>query len=290
MSRPDPYSVPIVLCAVLSMIALSTASFAGTKTAEFNHGDCIAGKTCTRFAELTLKPGELFTIVIENTFPDQFYYQITGIMAVKEEVSPSTDVSFAPNGSEKKTLSYAHDPKYGGYIVRVTPKQGAQLGTMEITIAVQTSEWKIGFAGGFVGSGLTDGKYYVQSEGDTLVLRQDSAGEDAVRLGIASFVHVWHSKVDWIGLSLGLGLEAGSNITYYVGPCLRAGDKAALDLGLAVGSVTTHPTGTQVDKPVSDPSVVSNLGRRNTMAFFVSLSYSFIGGAKDNLTKPFAGK
>jgi hypothetical protein len=38
------------------------------------------------------------------------------------------------------------------------PKKGghATLGNMTITIAVETAEWELGFAGGFVGSGLTD--------------------------------------------------------------------------------------------------------------------------------------
>ncbi len=235
------------------------------KRITFNHKGCGSGKICDELGKLTLSPGEQFAVVIDSTDIAAFSYGITGVKVTTPERQDPDKFGLMHGANpvwSKKELFYNHDPQYGGYIVTVVANEGKHpiLGNMRITISVETAEWEIGFAGGFVGSGLTN----------------ETAG-DEVRLGIASFVHLWNTKHPRAAMSFGLGMESGSNIAYYFGPSWRLGDKAALTFGAALGSVTTRQ------------STIENPATKNVVKWFASLSYTFIGGSEGKLKEPFAG-
>jgi hypothetical protein len=240
--------------------------------------------------------GELILIDIENTYPSQFDYSITAIEKPKEFNAQSA------GKPETVSLQQIHDAKYGGYVVRATPKDArASLGTLTITIAAETREWRQTFAGAFAVSGLTNPAFGVRDSTVTMpattttpaqtrtVSRFVDQGDRRSRESHepAAFVHVLHSDHPWIGGTFGIGLRTSNAPAYYGGLSFFAGDKAAITLGLVAGSQTTPPAGINIGDSVASANVAANLPTRTTFAPFIGFSFSFIGNTRDKLTAPF---
>jgi hypothetical protein len=238
-------------------------------------------------------------IQILNTYPAGFDYEITGIPIKAAEATGGVSMSQLT----MKELTQVHDPKYGGYVVHITPKAGAitvtdapakqnVLDSATLVISVTTLQWDIAMAGAFTVSGLRDHVYSLQTrtvDGKSeQYVAEDTSKEDRSRLGTGAFIHVYHSALPWLGGTFGLGINDASRTTYFAGPSIRFGDKAALSFGVAAGSVNRLPGGISVGKTVTDGNVLSNLGNRINYNYFVAFSFSFLD-ARGFLEKPFAG-
>jgi hypothetical protein len=283
--------------------AAKRGDLAMTKAAVYyNHGDCTKDQAtdspaCTARRKLSLKDGQTFTVAIYNTQKDAFVYSIETVARKEEGNVPQARRAKPP---EVKILTLQHDKRYAGYIVHITPtgRASTTLGEARIIIDVTTSEFRVGFGGGFTASGLSDPVFAVvtDSVGDpgsrTAVQRfvREEDREDDARLGLGSFVHVYHTSHPWAALTFGLGIEQNRAASYYLGPSWRMGDAAMLTAGLLVGSIKTAPPGVSEGQIVTDPNVVNTSGSRLKASWFVGLSYSFIGGAQDKLGKPFLGE
>ena len=165
-----------------------------------------------------------------------------------------------------------------------------ELHDVTITIAVLEWGWQYEFAGGFTTSKLTDPEYgSMPCEHDAAqqCVFRDGDKESDARLGFAGFVHMSHSKSPNAALSFGLGINDSTGVSFFLGPSWRLGGKAFVTLGVNLGQIERLPTGVEVGKPISDPNLLNNPGSRTGAAAFLGFSYTFIGGTKDALEKPF---
>lgn len=285
-------------CLVLACVFVSPAS--AQERVTWNHSDCTAEMTladvkCTPLFPISAQPGEMITLTITNTCPDDFDYTVVSL-----PVQTRGALQAAVPCTGTKVVDIRHDPQYGGYVVNIVNRTGRSVaaGNARVTISVRTEEWRIGFAGGFTANGLVDPPYALRSfttgAGDAAVTRyvlvEQESRKDEVGRSVVSFVHVHHSKVPLLGLSFGLGVEPDRGGDYYAGPSLLFGDRAALTVGAVLGQVRSPPAGRAVDDTLDDANALANLGRRRIAAWFVGLSYRFLGGGQDDLRKPFLGQ
>ncbi len=253
-------------------------------------------------SEVVLRDGEEFTIVVLNTVPDMFKFEL---QSATRAPAPGRTAA-ALNRQEQKQLtrqdltrqvmSGVHHKQYGGYLLRVTsltdgPVDVDDNGTARklvdfvLMLGVTTSSWEIETAGAFTASGLTDPQFYVDQQD---YVRQNKKAQDAVKLGVGAFVHLYHSRHPEYALSFGIAINDSQRIAYYLGPSLRLGGKAFITAGVAAGSVSRLPNGVVLNQKVSDQSALTTLPTRTSWSAFFGFSYTFLGGA-EQLKKPFEG-
>lgn len=274
---------------VLVLVMGSLMGVAGV-TVTFNHE-----AKAPVLQSVKLAHGESFDVVIKNTVPDKFNYEIAGIVKASDDVSSQAADSF-----ESYTLTHQHDQQFGGYYVNITkvdPSLEVKVGSSELTnaqfiIAVETVSWELEFTGGFTFSNVTDRVYAIKTmtddSGQSHTVIQDHDAEDDQRLGVAAFINVYNERSPSWALTFGLGVNDSSDTTYYLGPTYRFSDKASVTLGYTVGSVESLPPGVDVDSTVMDPTILNNLGSKNEGGWFGAFSYKFLGN-KNAFQKPFAG-
>lgn len=267
----------------------------------FDHLTCPAdappeAPICSQRYQLTLRDGETYKVFIRNTQPDSFTYVARAIRRVEElQVEADPDLPVLRD----TLLHFQHDRRFGGYVLsirRINQDVVSRLGEADLTVEVTTSEWRVGFGGGFTASGLVDPAYGISTQIVTAengaqatemrVVREEDR-EDDLRLGVASMVHAWHTRAPWIALSFGLGLNEDRGQDYFIGPTWRLGDVANISLGLVAGRVHRLPAGINDGQVVTDPNILSDLGTRIGWNGFLSISYTFLG-TRDALTRPFA--
>jgi hypothetical protein len=287
------------VCACVLLISMRAAAALpadtpppATKDVHFDHLKEGGDLAFTR----NLSDGEKFTVFVDNTCPDVFSYEVHGIMRAAEDTSGAGQK--AGKKLESKSLPVVHDAKYGGYIVTITrtaetnPCEGAEkLKSRTLVISTPLLEWDLAFSGGFTVSSLSSPQYYLRphpTETGKKQVQEDTGAKDAVNLGIASFVHLYHHR--WPGLAgvFGLGIRDGNKTEYYLGGGLRFSDKATFNGGLVFGPVSRLPTGVDTTKGVTDDNVLTNLPTRIAKGVFFGISYSFIN-VRDKLQQPFAG-
>lgn len=290
------------LCGIAALFIQAPELIA--QTVKFKHRDCKPVATvghCAQSSVVSAPDRGAITVLIEQTKPALFDYEIAGIpLGESDEVRPNAD------GFSNKTLVQVHDgTRFGGYIVRITQKQGIgerALPDAIITIAVRTEEWRASFAGGFAASGLT-GKRYALRDTSILVdsvlspravVIRDHAREDALRLSTATFVHLSHSKLSSLAATFGLGLSATEGAgPYFFGGSFLFGERGAVTAGVAIGPELTRPLGRVEGDVLERNADLSNAfaappSRTGARAFF-AMSFNFLGSGKDALNLPFAG-
>ena len=272
--------------------AAAQASVDATKpNIVFNHL-----KDTAKIFDLDLEDGETFIVRIQSTCPDAFDYPYVGLARGQVELQ----------GEEKKPLSdhditVVYDDRYGGYVFSINPKAGVsaaekcldgdQLKPGTFIVSVREQTWGMSFSGGFTFSGLTSPVFGLRTESGVKKVIRETDKEDARKLGAASFVHVYHDALQWKdirpALAFGLGINGDNRSEYFAGGGLRLGDKAAINGGVAFGSISRLPNGVTFETPVTDDNLLSNLGSRVVRRWFFALSFSFVD-TQDRLKKPFA--
>lgn len=280
-------------------IALSSAALVPKLQAqelEWDHAKCDASLTlqdskCTPILRVVASPGETIKLTIKNTCPESFTYSFVSV--------PSDSLRiFATGCSNPKVISIVHEALYGGYIVYAEPVQGTtpERGSARITISVHTRHWQVGFGGGFTLNGLTQPAWALTpvdpaTTPSSYTVTAEPSRRDRVGRSVASFVHLSRTGRDNAfvrpALTFGLGVEPDRTGDYYLGLSLLAGDQAALTFGAVFGSEQTLPAGRRVGDVVTDANALSTLGSRRVGRFFFGLSYSFLGGSKEDFQKPF---
>lgn len=273
------------------------------KRVRFVHRACtktmpLSAPACAPRYKLSLSDGQAFAVEIQDTDTMEFSYSIE---PQKREDLKTEGLGEEPHHT--KTLILQHDKRYRGYLIHIIRSKTTgerSRGDAVVTIEVATREWGLEFGGGFTVSGLRDPVYAVRTDSvadpatgtQTAVLRinREKKREDEQRLGLGSFVHVYNTAFPAVAFTFGLGLEQNRAASYYFGPSLRLGGKATLTGGVLWGSVNTLPKGFSENQIVKDANVISTLGNRTKRSWFVSVSYSFIGGADKALAKPFANQ
>lgn len=293
----------VVLGIWLQLTGAASGAEVGDRQRERSQGvvfDHLAGRFQTE-PFLRLRDGEVFFVVIENTSPAHFIYEVKG----QEKEVPSNEKLEAddPNKSlVAVTLPVRHESRFGGYIVRITSKTGApvaaadkrNLEIFELEVPVETLEWDYEFAGAFTVSDLTDPTYSLQAREvdggeEQMFIVRDRDAEDRTKLGIGAFTHLFHTRLPAVALSFGLGINEDNKTTYFVGPSWRWGGKGALTAGVAFGSVARLPAGARENERATNTNVLSELGSKTANRYFLSFSYSFLGNMRDRFEKPFAG-
>ena len=305
-----------VLCLLLAMAPVqleakpaSTATAAhhgklANKKIEFDHKGCApADGECRASYVIDLAAGESMDIVIHHTLPNDFRYTVAGILLPKGSDGFSAQ---SADSLRDTTLTQQHDARFGGYIVTIHKKLEAQkLPNVTLVIAVRTSAYQASFGGGFTWVRLKSPLYAIRDSAITASgttpastqskLVRDADREDDGSYGVATLVHLYHTNTpDWaISFGLGLSLNDLTKTTYYFGPSRRFGDRGALTVGAAYGPVRTLPVGMRENDVVTDKTTLANSllnpPTRNAGAFFIGMSYSFLGTGVEALNKPFAG-
>jgi hypothetical protein len=317
------------LCRICTSTCLLLAKLAATGHAQkdlgasgnvirFDHrkecsaSDLTQAKTldCAISRTVWLDPGDVFTVLVENTYRDGFKVEFRGVLPVAEAANagkaPGAEAAL-PDPTDTLRLDYVHDAKFGGYVVTLAPTDDSKrgkLGRATLTITVREPKFDVAFGGGFSLTSIRNVEYVARPRIDSTldasgsvtsvdtvsVVREDPTRRDDATVGLASFVNVYHSKWPWVGPVIGLGIETGGNTQYYFGAAIRLGDAAAINLGYTLGRVTVLPAGTEVNDIIADANTLSNLGKRNKSGLFLGLSFKFAGtGAQVAISKPFAG-
>jgi hypothetical protein len=265
----------------------------------------------SQIKELNLRNGETFTVVIDRTCLDAFTYSFTAFeRGAEAQGGPEKNLK----DLDQKKIPIVYDGRYGGYLIRVEPKPGASpsackggenLGAAAFIVTIRQQEWNVSFSGGFTISNLTNPVFAIRETKEstgtapnvttTSVKRvvEEPDKQDRRRLGAASFVHLTHDSWDFghgvqPGLAFGLGIGEDNRTEYLLGLALKLGDKATINFGRVWGAINRLPDGLDSSQPVTSDNVLNNLGSKTVAKWFFALSYSFIGGAKDKLLKPFA--
>jgi len=138
--------------------------------------------------------------------------------------------------------------------------------------------WDLALTGGFVANGLIDPVYALGTipGRPTRVVIRETDKENTVTLGLAMFVQVHHDRLPWIApLSFGVGIRGDGRATLYLGPAIRFGQRASFTAGVAVGPIAALPAGVHERESVTDTNFLSNLGTRNTKAWYAAVAYTF---------------
>ena len=248
--------------------------------------------------DLDLNHGQKFVVRIDQTCLGAFDYSYT---SVARGIRNQRDEPAAKKPLEHKDFTLVYDQQFGGYVFNITQKPGAdpskeceggdELIPLTFIVSVRQEKWNLSFSGAFTISGLTDPVFSVKTENAVKKVIEEKEKQDERRLGAASFVHLFHDRVQWNqlqpALGFGLGINSDNHAEYMVGAALRFGDKATINVGRAWGSITRLPNGVNFDTPITDDNVLNNLGARTVSRWFVAISYAFID-TKDRLVKPFA--
>lgn len=272
--------------------ALAADDKAGPKDVPYDH----LNGGATSFVR-DLKNGEQITVIITNTCPGQFEYEIRGFP--KEAPPKVSGLSVpAPKSLEPKKLPPVHDTKYGGYVIFIRKidgkpacQGGENLGSQMLLISVREANWDLSFTGAFTISGLTNPVYGFKTDpdGQTKRVIEDQAKQDSASLGIAAFVHVFHQSHPWVAPVFGLGIRADSKTEYFLGGAIRMNDKAAINAGVVFGPVNRLPAGVNPGDVVTDDNLLTSPATRTGTSFFVAFSDPFLN-VRSYLEKPFAGE
>lgn len=264
-----------------------------------------------RFYSLRLQAGQQFQVKILNTCRQAFVPELVGIerAAAPPALGPPAAPDQPPKVADYVFGPHTHDDRYGGYFVNIRRRtQGAtdcqaadgttaDLKDATLVIAVATESWDLAISGGFTFDGLTDPVFALRSlPGETKKqVFEEAAKRDSAKLGIASFIHVFHRAHPWFVPVLGIGIRSDNKTVYYLGLAWRLGDKAAINGGIAAGPIARLPAGTNLttnpeDRAnlVDDANVLNNLSSKTIWRWFFGLSYTFID-VRERVLKPFAG-
>jgi hypothetical protein len=249
--------------------------------------------------DLDLENRQPFIANITDTCPDEFDYSYAGI---ERGVVSQSDRGATPKAKlTTHPITVVYDDQYGGYVFSIRRKEGVVAGSQcegseplqpaSFIVSVREQEWGISFSGGFTFSTLTSPVYGIKTENNVKTIVEENGKQDKIKLGAASFVHVFHDAVKKRGfqpaLAFGLGINADNKTEYFAGIGFRLGDKATINVGVAAGSIARLPNGTNHNTPITDDNVLNNLGSRVVGKAFFALSYAFID-TKDKFKKPFA--
>lgn len=292
----------IVLPMVCVLVFWSGAAMAQEKTADGRKPNVVFDhlKNKVQIFDLDLEDGEEFVVRIANTCEAAFDYPYVAIERAAGD--PQSAISKKPLGSHDVVIVY--DARYGGYVFSIVPKGekgpgdlcdgGEALEPGSFVVSVREKKWGLSFSGGFTFSGLTSPVYGLRADGDAkMIVDETDEKGDKIKLGAASFVHVFHDQVRMgrlqPALAFGLGINSDNRSEYFLGVGLRLGDLATVNIGGAFGSVSRLPNGVDIAKPVTDDNILSNLGSKVAGRLFFGVSFSFVD-TKDNLKKPFASE
>ncbi len=250
--------------------------------------------------------GDEFVVRILRTCLEDFEY---GVQPVRRPPSPDSFRSAQLTALAPKDITITYDPQYSGYIINIRPKatgapstcyasddpnapaetknKPAELNTTTLTIGVNEQKWNVSFSGAFTVAGLTNPVFAlktVEGHTDKQVVEEDK--RDSATLGVASFIHVYHSRVPWVAPMFGLGITQDSRPSYYFGGGFRFSDRATFNGGLALGPITRLPNGLAIKDFTSDANALANLGTRIVPSWFIGISFSFID-VGDRFKKPF---
>jgi len=265
------------------------------QTITFNHVTDTEGAY-----ELKLRNGETFQILIKQTCESAFTYDIRGFLRATSAAPVGPVVNAGGPPLADKVIPVIHDSKYGGYILTIAPSEhpivcsgeGAdKLRARTLIISTPLVDWDLSFSGGFTVSNLVSPVYSLQphpTAAGKMQVKESSDQEDAVKLGFASFVHIYHTRHPSIAPMFGLGIREDNKTEFFLGLGYRFSDSASLNGGIAWGPVSRLPNGVNTTDPVSDNNVLTNLPTRTAKGVFVAISYSFLH-VRDRLEKPFAG-
>ena len=305
------------------MLILSLCLFSNLKICTqdiiFDHEFCTDGDSsgCWEEKKIEKRPGEIISIQIENTYPDNFNYNLEGFKI------PDADGNAESLGrKETHFINEVYDPQYGGYILRITPKSSVPTGLGAVTIVITVEEkknfneeWIYSVDGGYSITNLTDPKYYLANktitetvtsinnlgeetteeiEESILVIRENTEGRSKIQHSLASLVNFGHKKLDVLRGTVGMGLRQDGELSLFMGLGLELGAVSIIG-GRVYGPIARLPDGANLDDPmvidrsneVTDVNILNNSQNLYKGGWFFGFSLKLVNPSLDAFTKPF---
>jgi len=232
---------------------------------------------------ISVKHGQQLTFVISDTYPECFTYNL------KEKQDAPVEAAKAGLQPGEVRLTTEHDAAVTSYEIVIAPRPGANAecptGTTTYTIPVRPY-WNLAATGGFAHDELRDPVYFLEAGSKTengatkqgFYVRQDTAAEDAYKIGGTAFVHLYHntsSPVAWVPISFGLGLN-NNETRYLLGTSVRFGPLIYLTVGAAFGERKRLPTGVRLGDFTDNANLLATPASRQDQGAFVSISFKFL--------------
>jgi hypothetical protein len=292
--KPSAMAFSMVCLWALPLMA-ATDPFTACETASAGHAfvcfDHAAGRWIKSVGEIS-RANDALAVVVINT--DKAH--ITA--SIKEVAKPKTE-SLAACAKDQASVDTIYPDGEGRYSLEITVSGCEGLSNVAPTeFKVDILGWEQSVAGAFMGSNHHDPLFstYTRKNGDqtfTFVDQEPQNREDDVRLGLGSFIHLYHERAGrglWgllpSGFSFGLGIGEKNRTTYALAPSWRLGDKAFLSVGYSWAPVDRLPNGVRICSrssdscdatlALTDPNRIATLSQQTKGAWFVGLSYTFI--------------
>lgn len=245
---------------------------------------------------VALKNGQEFTIQIIDTCPEQFTYQIHGVVTPPEPPDESRKALRRLTSATIKSVYYS---QFGAYELRIRERENptyCQQGGTEVkhlrnvtlTITFQTTMWEIGGEAAMTFIPGTLKKWIVDPTSSKVA--RDSDHESAGRFNFATLTHLYPPGWKGVGPVVGFGL-VDNDPEYYFGVGVGLGPENKRHLNLTAGFAFTKrnvlPAGVTEGKPVPDPKVLDSLPVQRTFRPFVALTATFFRTSGSD-TKPTA--
>ena len=259
-----------------------------------------------RSQTLILRKGQPFLVVIERTCEGQFDYAIRGIL--KEPGRPQGQAGRVLGTrkplADKSIGPTPHDDRYGGYIIDVVKKEGAEgcavdeteveLVTAQYFVTVTTDEWDYSISGGFAFSAPGSRKFALvpKTGSDTVkVVVRDEHNEGDAIASAGAFVHLFRSAgfFNRVAPTFGISVETDSKVAYFGGLGWRLGRVATLIGGVSLNQLAVLPAGVAVGTETENADLLANLPTESKLRFMVGISFAFLPGG-NAIGKPFAGE
>ena len=256
------------------------------------------------FGRIELAKGETLKILVFNLPEDAEKYEF-GVLGLVESIEKRGAARTKDLGPFETLITIIHDSAYQSYRVTVRKRESGE--TLTWFIPVFTHAWTLDFSGAFTFDWLINPLYYLEpgTQADPnqnvprngFFIRRNTKGEDAVGLGAAAMVHLYHTKYlhflkktfAWAPLSFGLGVGVNTETRYYLGTSVRVGDVLFLTAGAVFGKVDRLPANLAEGGFVAEANALGTLPRRSTAAVFIGISYAFAGKkAKEQLEQAFS--
>ncbi len=256
---------------------------------------------CTVSRSVQLGPGGTLRVWIKHTSATLFSvgvrgYTVLTTVGVAPAAGAGTGASREPGDSVVLVLT--HNTRYGGYVVTVAPAGDPQRhatdttipGPAVLVITVEAPESDHLFSGGFAFSNVTSEVFVAkQVAAGQYKVTTDASRRDEATAAFATYADVRLPRIRWLWPGIGAGVDTHGRPQFYLGLAVQLARSAFFNFGGVIGQVDVLPGGIAQGDTIADPALLTDLPHRTELGLYVGISFTFLGGGKEALAKPFAG-
>ena len=269
--------------------------------------------------------GDVFQVLVTHTDPTLFDYTISATQEEAGTLASTLGVegtAIPANPTGRASVTMRHDRHFGRYRVTIaaagqartppkraaatTPRGTAPLGEPQRAEAekegalpeglypvsfdlwvITKPAWAYNVTGGVAFSGLTDHKYFLQTDSaGKKTVEEDTAAMDRTRHDVIALANIYYDRQYFgaltLGAAFGIGDNGGANPRYFIGPSLVLGKNLVFTAGMTFGNVAGLPVGQSLHAaPINGDNTLTTLGSRYEHGAFFGVSFGFINREPD---------